>query len=489
MSDIFGDDGPKKPGAESDFAALFESSQAKLGQNLRVGDKIDSEILSIGKEEVFVSTGTVQDGMVLRKDLLDDDGQFLHSVGDHLSLYVTYVKGTDVKLSPKATAKNLAEDLEDAWDKMLPVEGRVTELTNGGFRVQLMGKSAFCPISQMDIKYVEQPEEYLNKKFEFLITQFSERGRNIVVSRRKLLEELKEVAGMDFFETKKPGMILSGMITRLEKYGAFVDLGDGVEGLCHISEIAWSRISDPNEVLTVGQAVKVKILNIEQGAKDLRISLSIKQVEEAPWEKLSSEIQEGSVVDGRVTRLMKFGAFVEIMPGVEGLLPLQEMSYVKRVMKPEDAVQENEKIRVMIKEINMADRKLLLSLRDAGSDPWAMVMSKFPVGAVVPGLITRKENYGVFVELEPGIVGLLPRSHLQDSPDFQLDKLKVGMNLTIKVSEIQYEERKLNLTLPTGNEDESWKGFQGGAGSGSFGSLGDQLQGLFNVSSTPKSKG
>ena len=194
------------------------------------------------------------------------------------------MKGSDIQLSPNPTAKNLAEDLEDAFDKMLAVEGKVAEVCNGGFRVQLKGKLAFCPISQMDTRRIEQPEIYLGNRYEFKITKFEEGGRNIVVSRRKVLEEERELSLGAFTEERKPGDVVQGRVTRLEKFGAFIEIAPGLDGLAHVSELAWSRVGDPSEVLKVGQDVSVKILKIETlDDGKLRISLSLKQVGAEPW--------------------------------------------------------------------------------------------------------------------------------------------------------------------------------------------------------------
>ena len=364
MRDIFDDE---KESEKSDFAQMFEDSMTGVTRNLQVGDKIRGEILTIGKEELFVSTGSMDDGMVMKSDLLDANDEFLHKVGDFLDLFVVQIKNGQVVLSPKPTAKNMAEDLEDAHDMMLPVEGKVIEVCNGGFRVQLMGKMAFCPISQMDSRRIEDSASFIGKKFDFLITQFSEKGRNIVVSRRRLLDELKGQTTATFQEDHKAGDVLKGVITRVEKFGAFVEVGPGLEGLCHVSELAWSRVENPMDVVQVGQEANVKILKIEEGAQRLQISLSIKQAESEPWSKFPAHLFEGEIVPGRVTRLMKFGAFVEVAPGIEGLVPLSEMSHTKRVLRADEVVKEGERIEVLIKEIQPTDRRMTLSIKDADS--------------------------------------------------------------------------------------------------------------------------
>ncbi len=371
-NDAFDDEEKEKKQKSLEFAKLLESSLKRPQKKLVVGDKIRGEILVIGKEEVFVSTGPAgvsSDGIVPRKDLVNADGKIDHKVGDVIDLYVIQVRGSEVYLSPKPTAKNLADDLEDAFDMMLPVEGKVTEVCKGGVRVSLMGKVAFCPISQLDTARVENPEEYLGRKLEFMITQFSEGGRNIVVSRKKILQEQREVSEGEFSEEHQLGDVLTGKVKRLEAFGAFVELRPGVEGLLHVSEISWSRVNNPADVLAIGQEIRVKVLKTESNEGRLKISLSMKQVEPEPWKNLPAQLKEGETVEGKVTRFAKFGAFVELAPGVEGLIHLGEMSETKRVMHAEDAVKLGEQVRVLIKEVNPQARRISLSLKDAGTDP------------------------------------------------------------------------------------------------------------------------
>jgi small subunit ribosomal protein S1 len=491
MRDMFDDeDEQKKSAADSgDFAQMFEDSMKGVGRKLKVGDKVRGEILTIGKEQCFVSTGTVDDGAVQKTELFDKDGQFNYKVGDFVDLFVTQVRNGQTLLSPKATAKNMAEDLEDAHDMMLPVEGRVTELCNGGFRVLLMGKTAFCPVSQIDTRRVVDQESYLGKKFEFLITQYSERGRNIVVSRRKLLDEQKELSLSAFIEDHKPGDVLSGVVTRLEKFGAFIEIAPGLEGMAHVSELAWSRTENPADVVNIGQEVSVKILKIEEGGGRLQIALSVKQAQPEPWHSMPADIREGAVVGGKVTRCMKFGAFVELAPGIEGLIPMGEMSYSKRVLRSDELFKEGDTVIVMVKEIRLDEHRMVLSLRDAGADPWAMAEERFSPGAVVRGILERREVYGLFIKLDEGVVGLLPKSKATDNPEFSYDKAKVGDQVTVQVDEFRQAERKISLKIPLDPGAAVWQGFSQSAQSKvkSMGTLSEQFGGLFGSAPAPAS--
>ena len=284
--DAFGDEIVTTAAKTQDFASMFEESLGGVGNKLKTGQSYTAEILSISKEEAFVTTPTHQDAMILRSDLLDEEKNLKYKVGDKIDVVVVNTKSGEIRVSRAGSKKSNADldSLEDAHDMELPVEGRVLEVVNGGFRVQVQNKTAFCPLSQMDYKVTDQ-QSYINKKFDFLITQFDPRGRNIVVSRRRLLDLQKAENEGQFLAHSKPGDIVTGTVKRFEKFGAFIELGAGIEGLCHISEIGWSRLQDPSEVLSLNQTVQAKILDVKEVDGRVRISLSVKQAggEGDPW--------------------------------------------------------------------------------------------------------------------------------------------------------------------------------------------------------------
>ncbi len=396
-------------GDPNEFARMLGESFKGATKKLKVGDRVKGKILVVGREEIYVSTGTPHDGAVHRRDLLDADGNFPYKVDDVLDLYIIQVRGTEIRLSKNATDRNLAEDLEDAFDKMLPIPGRVVEVCKGGVRVNIKGKLAFCPISQLDSKHVEGTgEEYVGKSFDFRITQFTEGGRNIVVSRKKLLIEERELGTASFLEETKDGAIVTGKVVRMEPFGAFVELAPGVDGLVHISEIAWSRIGDPSEVLALGQEITVKLLRREILDGRAKISLSLKQASDRPASTGSAS-------------------------GAAGGSP------------------------TMSKD-----------------DPWA----KFAVGQLHSGKVNRKEPYGFFVEIEPGVTGLLHKSRTLDQSDFRFEKVKVGDSISVQIAEIKGAERQIALSLPRDAGEEDWKTHQAKttAAATSFGTLGDRMK-------------
>lgn len=388
--DLFGDEVNSK--STTDFAALFEQSLGQAGKKLSVGDSFTGEILSINKEEAFVATNTPVDAMILVSDLMDENKSLKYKVGDRIDVIVVKTKGGEIRVSTAGSKKSNSDldSLEDAFDMELPVEGRVSEICNGGFRVNIQGKMAFCPVSQIDYKVTDQ-QSYLNKKFDFIITQLDPKKRNLVVSRRRLLDQQKVDNEAQFMQSSSAGQIYSGKVTRIESFGAFVLLDNGIEGLVHISEIGWSRISNPGEVLSLGQNVSVKLLKTEEVDGRLKTSLSIKQA------------------------------------GGEG-------------------------------------------------DPWLQVMEKFPLKSVHSGTVEKKETYGLFVNLAPGVTGLLPKSKWRDSVDHQMyETKKKGDSLQVQIDEILFEQKKISLGLPVEAEDLSWKTSQSQAGfrNSSFGALAD----------------
>ena len=390
--DIFGDEINEQKDFSS-FEAMFAQSSPVIKASLKVGDTFTGEILSIGKEEAFVSTGSTVDGMIATRDLLDENKEVKYKVGDTIDCVVISNKGGEMRVAKKGALGADADSLEDAYDMELPVEGRITEVVNGGFRVQIMGKTAFCPISQIDSRFVQDGSDYVNKKFDFIITKFEKKGRDIVVSRRKLLEVQKAEFEGAFMQAHQPGALLDGKVIRVEKFGAFVDLGNGVEGLVHVSEISWNRIHDAKEVVMPGQSVQVKLLKTEEIDGKLKISLSLKQA-------------------------------------------------------------------------------------DGAGNPWMQVPQDFPVGKVVKGTVEKKEVYGLFVNIAPGVTGLLPKSKWRDSLDASaFENKKRGDEITVQIDEIQFEEKRISLGLPREAEDMSWKTHNAAKEDG-FGSLADAFKGL-----------
>jgi small subunit ribosomal protein S1 len=449
-------------GQEEDFAKLYESFTSSMGESLRLGDKIKGQIISIGKDSVFVDTGTKIDGVVDSAELLDKQGHLPYQVGDTLELYVVSLRGDEIRLSKAVSGAAGSHALYEAYQKEVPIEGKVKGQVKGGFHVDIMHKRAFCPVSQMDLKFVDRPEEHVGKTYHFLITQFEEGGKNIVLSRRELLRREREKEVNKFLDGLETGADVQGRVTRLAPYGAFVEIFPGVEGMVHVSEMSWSRVEKPGDVIQVGDDAMVRVMKVEQGNKpdQTRISLSMKQVTGDPWLVAEGKFQIGEKISGRVVRCARFGAFVEIAPGIEGLVHISEMSYRKRIMRPEEVVKVGDSVSVVVKELDIPKKRISLSIKDAEGDPWLEVDEKYRVGQPVEGTLEKKEKFGYFIVLEPGVTGLLPASKMKSAQKPSvLEKLKAGDTVRVVIEEIHPRERKITLGPADAMEEEDWKTF------------------------------
>jgi small subunit ribosomal protein S1 len=472
------DDKPEFPEEqEESFADLFESYSKGMNEDLRVGDKLHGRIISISDSSVFIDTNTKADGVVDIEELRDEEGKLPYAVGDELDLYVVSADESEIRLSRAISGAGGLGMLKDAYSGAIPVEGRVQQVIKGGFQVEVIKRRAFCPISQIDIHFVNNPEEYVGKTYQFLIKKLTENGRNIVLSRRDLLAAEQKEAHQAFMEQLAVNQVLTGRVTRLMPYGAFVELIPGLEGMVHISELSWSRLDKPEDAVHPDEMIQVKVLRIEAGDKGPKIALSVKQAGGDPWLQLPEEIQVGRKISGKVTRCTNFGAFVELKPGIEGLVHISELSYTQRVHKTEDVVQPGENVTVVIKEIDVSKRRVSLSLRDAQGDPWAEVGQKYAKGQPVDGTVEKVEKFGVFVRLEPGVVGLLPKSTIaQAGSGMQIEQLKPGQTIGLVVESVNPAERKISLKPRDGDSDADWKKFKGEpARESAMGTMGDLL--------------
>jgi small subunit ribosomal protein S1 len=300
---------------EEDFATLFAASiQAKRFER---GQTIEGTIVAIGKDVAFVNVGGKGEAQLDVEELKDAEGALEVAVGDRIEAMVVSNEG-GLTLSRKlARGAATLRKLEDAFRAGLPVEGRVERVVKGGYEVRIGGQRAFCPMSQVDTVRTEAPEAHQGRVYTFRITQFKEGGRDLVVSRRVLLEEEEKARAVEVRRNVVVDAVLAGRVTSVRDFGAFVDLGAGVQGLLHVSEMAWSRVSDPSQLLSPGQEVTVKVLRVEDGGQ--KVALGLKQLSADPWEAVQATYAVGQVRAGRVTRLADFGAFVELEPGVEGL--------------------------------------------------------------------------------------------------------------------------------------------------------------------------
>jgi len=466
---------PEENNNEKSFAELLESSGTITGQELKVGEKVKGKIINISQDKVYVDTGSKVDGIAEKESLIDDQGNFPYQEGEQIELFVVSCQQNEIRLAPSLSGEGSLELIQEAMESRIPVEGKVKETCKGGYRIRIMGRMAFCPFSQIDVRPVEDPNSMVGLTKSFLIIRVEEKGRNIVVSRRALLEKEQAESFQSFIEKTKPGDIIQGTVTRVQPYGAFVRVAPELEGLVHVSELNWSKTLSPEEVVSPGDTVKVKVLNIkDQEHGGQRIELSMKQTQADPWEEAANRFKPETLVTGTVTRIADFGVFVEIAPGIEGLVHISEMSYIKRVHKPEDEVSPGDRVTVVIKDVDSGSRRISLSMRDAEGDPWLGLDERYHKGMKIKGLIEKREDFGLLVKLEPGVIGLVPKSKLERSPDMATDKLKAGDNISVTVAEIDQENRRITLAPADSAATEDWTSYAY-TGQG-LGTLGDKLK-------------
>jgi small subunit ribosomal protein S1 len=389
-----------------DFATLFAREEAR--RSIQVGQVVTGRILHIDEETVFVDVGGKGEALIDRAELVDAQGNLTVAVGDPIEATVVR-SGETIRLSHRLLAGAQArQGLAVAAETGLPVEGKVAGVVKGGYEVTVAGLRAFCPFSQMDRYRVDDAEALVGRVLEFRISRYGEGGRNIVLSRRALLEEQAARAAEETRKKLVPGAVLAGTVSSLADFGAFVDLG-GVQGLVPISEVSYSRVERPADRLRVGESVTVKVLAVD--AARGRTTLSLKALAADPWAAVPGTLRERQVVRGRVVRMTDFGVFVELRPGVDGLLHLTEIPR-SRHGEMKKAAETRAELLVLVTSLDLARRRIGLALAPEGATPGGHVESKVVPGGVVTGTVERIESFGVFVRVGPGQVGLVPNAEM-----------------------------------------------------------------------------
>ncbi len=353
-------------GPSTEFAALLAESDNKGDRKeVAVGEKVTGILQEIGSSVAFVSYGGRSEAAIDTLELKDESGNLKYKTGDTLEAYVASIEG-EVRLTLSLKSSN-SDLLRQAFESGIPIEGKVTGFNPGGLVVNVSGARAFCPMSQIDTRFCEDPAVYAGQTLTFKILEL--RGRNnVVLSRRAYLAEENAKQANELRKKLVEGAEMTGVVTRMERFGAFVDLG-GVEGLIHVSEIGHTRVENPGDVLQKNQEVRVKILEIKNlGEKNERISLSLKALQEDPWDKLVNQFSEGAIITGKVVSIQNFGAFVELAPGVEGLVHISQLSSGKRISKPGEVVSIGQEVKAVIREINRKQRRISLSMRAVEED-------------------------------------------------------------------------------------------------------------------------
>ncbi len=362
--DLFLDElegGRREEGDSSEFASLLKQAGGGRFASLSVGERCEARVVSIGRESIFCDIGRRSEAIIGLEEFNDEEKKSLKS-GDILSLYVVKMSGSEILLSKALQGRELDHiALEEAYATGLPVRGKVTGENKGGFDVDIPGGRGFVPFSFMEAGPKQPASNYIGQTLEFRITRLH--GRDVVLSRAALQREVAELERESILAELTPEQIREGTIVKIEKFGIFVDIGGGLTGLVPVSECSWSRRDDPKESFQTGQRVKVKVLKVEPTKEKVRILLSLKQTGETPWETMAGSVKVGDIVSAYVTRLMTFGAFLEVLPGLEGLVHISEMSATRRVHTPGQIVKIGDTVRVKVLSVDPENQRISLSLK------------------------------------------------------------------------------------------------------------------------------
>jgi small subunit ribosomal protein S1 len=468
---------------EDDFATLFAASEKTQARRLAPGQAVEGTIVSIGPNVALVDVGAKSEAAIAIEELRDDNGVVDAKVGERIQATVmSMADGITLSRKLQRGAASLRQ-LEDAFHAGLPVEGKVEGQVKGGYTVTVARQRAFCPISQIDTIRDTDPASHIGRVYTFRIIELKDNGRKFVVSRRALLEDAARARAAEVRATIAPGAILTGRVVSVRDFGAFVDLGGGVHGLLHVSEMSWSRVSSPAEVVAAGQEITVKVLRVD----DEKIALGLKQVTADPWSAVPVNYAVGQVREGRVTRIAEFGAFVELEPGIEGLAHASTFAPTGRPGGWAKSIAIGTTGAFEILAIDLEKKRIGVAMVESGSSRAnTAVTSRSAIvpGARLTGKVERHEPFGVFVFLAPGIVGLLPLSESGVAKDADIRKtLPVGSDIDVVVLEADPDGRRIRLSVKAigaAEEAADVRAYAERASASettSFGSLADKLRG------------
>jgi small subunit ribosomal protein S1 len=428
-----------------EFAAMLgEMTSGKFEGNV-----VKGKIIEVQEDAVIIDVGLKSEGRVALREFTMPGQDPEVRVGDIVEVYVDRMENRDgetVLSREKARREEVWIDLEKASNKGERVTGVIFGRVKGGFTVDLGGAVAFLPGSQVDIRPVRDVGPLMGTPQPFLILKMDRQRGNIVVSRRAVLEESRDVARSDLLETIREGSVVQGLVKNITDYGAFIDLG-GVDGLLHVTDISWKRVNHPSEVLSVGQTVDVQV--IRYNAENGRISLGMKQLESDPWEGVSGRYQVGSRHKGRITNITDYGAFVELESGIEGLVHVSEMSWTKKNVHPGKIVSTSQEIEVMVLEVDMEKRRISLGIKQCQENPWAGFAGKHKVDEVLEGEIRNITEFGLFVGIDDDIDGMVHLSDIswEDQSEDVLKNFKKGDKVKVKILDIDPEKERVALGM------------------------------------------
>jgi small subunit ribosomal protein S1 len=438
---------PNPAVSENSFAALFEESLSR--QEMRIGEVITAEVISVDPNVVIVNAGLKSESTIATEEFKDDRGEIEVKVGDFVSVAIEALEdGFGATKLSRDKAKKLAAwtSLDDALAAGSIIKGVVSGKVKGGLTVMVNGIRAFLPGSLVDLRPVKDTSHFEGKELEFKVIKLDRKRNNVVVSRRAVMEETAGVERQQLLETLKEGAIVKGVVKNITDYGAFVDLG-GIDGLLHITDLAWRRVKHPTEVLSVGDEVTAKILKFD--AEKNRVSLGLKQLGEDPWIGISRRYPQGTRLFGKVTNITDYGAFVEIESGIEGLVHVSEMDWTNKNVHPAKVVSLGDEVEVMILEIDEDRRRISLGMKQCMPNPWEEFAMNHKKGDKVRGTIKSITDFGVFIGLPGNIDGLVHLSDLswQATGEEAVKSLKKGDEVETVVLSIDVERERISLGI------------------------------------------
>jgi small subunit ribosomal protein S1 len=433
--------------SREDFAALLDESYG--GSDALEGTVIKGIVVAIEKDVAIIDVGLKTEGRVALKEFQGPGREGPLSIGDEVEVYLERIEnalGEAVISRDKARREESWVRLERAFEKQEKVEGVIFNQVKGGFTVDLDGAVAFLPRSQVDIRPIRDVSPLMHAPQSFQILKMDRRRGNIVVSRRTVLEESRAEQRHEIVANLEEGQVIDGVVKNITDYGAFVDLG-GIDGLLHVTDIAWRRVNHPSEVLTIGQTVKVKIIKINHETH--RISLGMKQLLDDPWQNIEAKYPVGARFHGRVTNITDYGAFVELEPGIEGLIHVSEMSWTKKNVHPGKIVATSQEVDVQVLEVDPVKRRISLGLKQTLANPWQAFAEKHPVGSEIEGEVKNKTEFGLFIGLEGDVDGMVHLSDLDWSrPGEQaIEDYKKGDIVHAKVLDVDMEKERISLGI------------------------------------------
>jgi len=431
--------------SRDDFAALLD--ETLQGRDLGEGQVVHGRVVGIEKDILIIDVGLKTEGRIPAREFGIGEGAVIPKVGDNVEVYLERVEnalGEAVISRDKARREEAWTRLEVVFAEGQPVNGAIVGRVKGGFTVDLGGASAFLPGSQVDIRPVRDVGPLMGKEQPFAILKMDRPRGNIVVSRRAILEEARAEQRTELVGQLQEGEVREGVVKNITDYGAFVDLG-GIDGLLHVTDMSWKRVSHPSQVLAVGDTVKVQIVKINPDTQ--RISLGMKQLQSDPWDGVEAKYPVNAKYTGRITNITDYGAFVELEPGVEGLVHVSEMSWTKKNVHPGKIVSTSQEVDVIVLDVDSAKRRISLGLKQAQNNPWEAFVEAHPIGSVVEGEVKNATEFGLFVGLDNDIDGMV---HLSDldwnvSGEEAIQRYRKGETIKAKVLDVDIEKERVSL--------------------------------------------